>query len=107
MHASEPPSTTVRAFLSYAHKDEDIRGALLAHLALLSRQGLLSLWHDHQIDPGAGFDSRINVMLETADLVILLVSASFLSSDYCYEKEMRRALAPHHLGNCRVVPVVR
>jgi len=73
----------------------------------LEPSGLLSLWHDHQIDPGAGFDSRINVMLETADLVILLVSASFLSSDYCYEKEMRRALAPHHLGNCRVVPVVR
>jgi hypothetical protein len=97
----------VRAFLSYSHKDEDISGALVAHLALLSRQDLLSLWHDHQIDPGAGFDSRINVMLETADLVILLVSASFLSSDYCDEKEMRRALARHHLGNCRVVPVVR
>jgi hypothetical protein len=98
MDASEPPSTTVRAFLSYSHKDEDIRGALVAHLALLSRQGLSCLSGRSPVDPGAGVDSRINVMLETADLIILLVSASFLSSDYCYEKEMRRALARHHLG---------
>lgn len=37
---------------------------------------------------------------------MLLVSADFLSSDYCYDIEMSRALERHASGSARVIPVI-
>ncbi len=50
--------------------------------------------------------SRISDHLETADVVLLLVSADFLASDYCYQTELTRALERHRAGSARVVPIV-
>ncbi len=38
--------------------------------------------------------------------MLLLVSASFLASNYCYEIEMKRAIARHEAGEARVIPVI-
>jgi TIR domain len=47
-------------------------------------------------------DNHIN----TADVVLLLISPDFIASDYCYEREMRRALERHEKGEARVIPVI-
>src|SRR5262249_27655165 len=44
--------------------------------------------------------------LERADIILLLVSADFIASDYCYEKELKRALERHEKGEARVIPVI-
>ena len=44
--------------------------------------------------------------LESADIVLLLVSPDFLASDYCYEREMLRAVERHKAGACTVIPVI-
>jgi len=49
---------------------------------------------------------RIDENLESADIVLLLVSPAFLASDYCHEVEMQRALARHEEGTARVIPVI-
>ena len=41
---------------------------------------------------------------QDADLILLLISPDFMASDYCYGKEMQRALERHREGTCRVVP---
>ena len=41
-----------------------------------------------------------------ADIILLLVSADFIASDYCYETEMQKALARHAKGVAKVVPVI-
>lgn len=38
--------------------------------------------------------------------MLLLVSPDFLDSDYCYDKEMSRALERHAAGACIVIPVI-
>jgi hypothetical protein len=38
--------------------------------------------------------------------VLLLISPDFIASDYCYEREMERALERHHKGEARVIPVI-
>ncbi len=93
-------------FLSYSHRDEPRRDRLEKHLALLKREGRITLWHDREIRGGEGWAERISDHLETADLVLLLVSADFLASDYCYETEMTRALERHNGGEARAVPIV-
>src|SRR5262249_51398886 len=51
-------------------------------------------------------EQEIENHLSTADIVLLLVSATFLASDYCYSKEMKWALQRHNQGTARVVPII-
>lgn len=93
-------------FLSYSHKDEELRKELETHLALLKRQGVVSTWHDRRITAGSDVDKTISSELESSQIVLLLVSAHFLDSDYCYEKEMKRALEKHEEKTAVVIPVI-
>ena len=96
----------VRVFISYAHKDERFRLALEPHLKLLQRQRLITMWHDRLIKPGAEWKDVIDANLEHAKIILLLVSADFIASDYCWEIEMQRALERHEKGEARVTPVI-
>lgn len=99
-------SKPARLFYSYSHKDEDLRNELEEQLALLKRQGFISGWHDRRIVPGQEWAATINENLESADVILLLVSAAFLNSDYCYDKEMKRALERHETKQASVIPIL-
>ncbi len=96
----------VKLFFSYSHKDEQLRNELETHLALLKRQGVISSWHDRRITAGSAFDQIINSELESSQIILLLISANFLASDYCYEKELSRALEKHKNESAVVIPVI-
>jgi hypothetical protein len=96
----------VEVFFSYSHRDDDLRQSLLTHLALLKREGLILPWHDRQIDAGDDWEGEIDGHLETAQIVLLLVSPDFIASDYSYDREMKRALERHERGECRVIPII-
>jgi tetratricopeptide (TPR) repeat protein len=98
--------TPVEVFCSYAHEDEVWRQKLETHLSLLKRQGLISLWHDRLISPGTDWAKTIDAHLETASVILLLVSADFLASDYCYSLEMKRASERQEAGEARVIPIL-
>ncbi|HEY6542300.1 MAG TPA: FxSxx-COOH system tetratricopeptide repeat protein, partial [Ktedonobacteraceae bacterium] len=98
--------TPIEVFCCYSHADEKWLRRLEIHLSLLQRQGLISLWHDRLIAPGAEWARTIDTHLETASVILLLVSADFLASDYCYSIEMKRALERHAANEARVVPIL-
>ena len=85
-------------FFSYSHADEALRDRLEVHLSLLKRQGVIETWHDRRISPGEAIDRSIGTRLDTADVILLLVSPDFVASDYCYDVEMTRALERHERG---------
>ncbi len=93
-------------FFSYSHKDEAARNELEVHLSMLRREGLIDAWHDRRIGAGQDLQSIISEKLESADIILLLVSPYFLASDYCYEIEMTRALERHASGEARVIPII-
>jgi hypothetical protein len=95
-----------KLFFSYSHKDEELRNELETHLALLKRQGVISSWYDRRITAGSDFGQVINSELESSQIILLLFSAHFLASDYCYEKEMMRAIEKHKDGSAIVIPVI-
>src|SRR2546423_4059414 len=99
-------SIPIEIFFFYAHEDEAWLRRFEKHLILLKRQGLISLWHDRLISPGTDWTQAIDTRLETASIVLLLVSADFIASDYCFGIEMRRALARQEAGEARVIPVL-
>lgn len=95
-----------KVFFSYSHADEALRDQLEKQLAMLKRQGLIESWHDRRIIAGNEVDNEISAQMEGADIILLLVSSDFLASDYCYEREMTRALERHHAGVAKVIPVI-
>lgn len=99
-------STHVEIFCSYAHADEVWLQKLQAHLSLLKWQGLISLWYDRLIAPGTDWARTIDMHLETASIILLLVSADFFASDYCYGIELKRALERQAAGEVRVLPIL-
>ena len=103
---SRLPHGPIAVFYSYSHKDEALRERLEVHLKLLKRQGIIEDWHDRRISAGTEWEGQINQYLESAQLILLLISADFLASDYCYDKEMQRALARHEAGEARVIPIM-
>ncbi|WP_309144804.1 TIR domain-containing protein [Bradyrhizobium sp. CCGB12] len=58
-----------------------------------------SVWHDRRISAGQEFAAEIDRHIETDDIILLLVSADFLASDYCYDIEMTRAMERHEAGD--------
>jgi internalin A len=99
-------SGAVRIFISYSHKDEEFRAELDTHLKIFQRLGLIETWHDRQISAGDDWASEISQNLDQSDIVLLLISADFLASNYCYETEMKRALLREFEGQARVVPII-
>lgn len=93
-------------FFSYSHADEALRDQLEKQLSLLKRQGVIEVWHDRRIGAGQEFGKEIDRHVETDNIILLLVSADFLASDYCYDKEMTRAMARHEAGDAVVIPVI-
>lgn len=93
-------------FISYCHKDEELRDIFETHLAMLKREQKISVWHDRRIVIGENLDNTISENLISADIVILLISADFLNSDYCFEKEMRAAMERQREGSARILSVI-
>ena len=100
------PAKPARIFISYAREDEDLREKLEKQLAILRRQGLIETWHDRRIGAGSEWAGAIDRELEAADIILLLVSADFLASDYIYDIELKRAMERHEAGTATVIPVI-
>jgi tetratricopeptide (TPR) repeat protein len=96
----------MKVFYSYSHKDEKFRETLEEHLSLLRRQEIISEWHDRRISAGREWAGRIDEHLKTADIILLLISSSFLASNYCYDVELTLAIERYKGGESRVIPVI-
>ena len=93
-------------FFSYCHRDEDLMKELVKHLSILKRQGIVRDWHDRQIIAGSEWEGQIDEHLNSAQVILLLVSSDFLASDYCWGVETQKAMQRHEAGEACVIPVI-
>lgn len=70
-------------FLSHAQTDRQLRDELAAHLSTLRRQGIINEWSDGNIAPGSDYQEQLLLHLNQAQLILLLISADYLASDFC------------------------
>ena len=93
-------------FISYSHQDQAFRQELDKHLSNLKRQQMITAWYDGDISPGTDWQSQIIEHLNSAEIILLLVSADFMASDFCYSTELTQAIARHDAGQVRVIPIL-
>jgi len=96
----------LRIFCGYAHEDQALFQQLKKALAVLIRQEAVSIWHYGDLLPGDQWEYEIERELNTADLILLLISPAFIASDYCWSKEMQWAITRHTIGEARVIPLL-
>jgi tetratricopeptide (TPR) repeat protein len=105
-HIMQEESMAFEIFISYAHEDHAFRLELDKHLSNLRRQQIISSWYDGDITPGTEWQPQIMDHLHTAQIILLLVSADFMASDFCYSIEMKLAIARHNADQARVIPII-
>lgn len=97
---------THKLFISYSHQDEAFLRDLRVHLKPAERRGLIAPWFDRYLLAGDDIDARVRDALRNADLIALIISPDFLASDYCYDIEMKEAVARHNEGHARIIPII-
>ena len=96
----------VTILVCYAHEDERMVRDLKKNLSSLQHSGLIALWDYGNITPGAEWEQEIKKHLDEAQIILLLISPSFLASNYCYTVEMERAIQQHECKEACVIPVI-
>ncbi len=99
-------SAPLEVFCCYAREDQEMLTYLRKHLAPLERQGQITIWSDTNLNAGVEWEKELHQHLESADIVLLLISPDFMASDYCYSTEMARAIARHNEGSAQVIPIL-
>ena len=74
-------------FVSYSRKDKKWLDSLMEHLAPLRQRGM-DVWTDQQIEPGNLWNQEIEKRLAMTRVAILLVTPSYLSSQYVVSHEL-------------------
>ena len=96
----------IKVFICYAREDEALLLILKKHLRPLQRQGLITLWNDRNISAGTDWAQEIAKQLNSAQIILLLISPDFIDSDYCYSVEMQRAMTRHEQKQAQVIPII-
>lgn len=96
----------ISVFISYSHEDEMYKDKLEKHLSILKRNNIIETWHDRKIVPGQEWNKKILEELESAQIILLLVSVDFLNSNFCYDIEIKRAVERHNNGEAVLIPII-
>jgi len=95
-----------KLFVSYCHDDEYLQEEFRKHCSALVRNKRIGIWYDRCILAGELLGESIDDNLLSSDVVVLLVSSSFINSDYCVNKEYQTAKLMHSEGTARLVPII-
>jgi hypothetical protein len=99
-------SEHTKVFVSYSHKDRKHLERLQVHLKDLERKGMIDLWSDTKIVPGANWREEIKRAIETSSVGVLLVSADFLASQFIAEDELPSLLKAAETRGALILSVI-
>jgi len=79
---------------------------LLTHLKPLQRDGIIDLWVDQNIQPGARWQEEIETALNTAKVAVLVITADFLASDFITNNELPILLEASEKDGAIIIPLI-
>ncbi len=108
---SDAPEKTVHVFVSYAREDKrwldpEYRYNLIPFLAESLRRHNVVFWYDTELKPGDVFKRQIEAEIDQAQVALLIVSQSFLNSDFIEQIEVPRIAERARRSEAIVIPVL-
>ena len=108
---SETREKTVHVFVSYAREDKrwldpEYRCNLIPFLAESLRRYDVVFWYDSELKPGDVFKRQIEAEIDQAQIALLIVSQSFLNSEFIEQVEMPLIAERARRGETIVIPVL-
>lgn len=100
MESTQSPKKLIRF---YADEDKDLWKQLKNHGKALEQAGLLTLWDQDRIPPGADQAEVIDEQFATAGIILVLQSADFLANS---QEIVQQALVQKEQRQMSVVPVI-
>lgn len=106
MQQEPQPTEAVEIFYPYSHNpdDERLKDELPKQLAGVERQGVIVSWHDRKVIGGQEWAGEIDAHINTAGVILLLISPDFMASGYCNSRlphaARRLPRAHHHPLSC-------
>lgn len=98
--------TALRVFISYSHKDREMKEDLEIFLFQLKDSKYIDVWQDGELTAGEEFNAEISEALQHADIILLLVSQYFIVSPFIRQEELSVAMDRHEQGKARVIPII-
>ena len=98
------PKPTV--FLSYSRKDKAWKRRLRSHLKVLEQVGSFDVWDDRRIGVEDTWYDKIRMAVDDADAAICMISADYLSSDFCVKEEIPYLLKKREEKGMLLLPVL-
>lgn len=97
----------VRIFISYSSKDVELMSDLLTQLRVLTiSDKQIEFWQDGLLEPGIAWDAEIKDKLYNAHIVLMLISASFLTTEYVLNIEIKNTLLRQERGEVSALPII-
>src|SRR5207245_986957 len=94
-----------RVYCSAHERNAPYRDELECHFSPLKRQGQILTWHNDATLPGVDYQRESEYYFNSADLLLLLVSHYYFSSETCWNI-LQQALKRHEAGMAHLVPVL-
>ncbi len=93
-------SSPIKMFIAYSGEDRSYLEAFKRHIVVLTKgtDPVFTIWSDQDMTPGEEWDIMIKQQIESAEFIVLLVSAHSLNSNY-FDVSMRSMQAV-------VVPII-
>jgi nucleoside phosphorylase len=102
---SPDSAEVLEVFYSYVYEDEHLATQLRQQLAIPKWNGLITEWYEGKIAPGEDWNEHLR-HLDSARIIMLLVSPDYIASERHYRVEVTRAMEQHRAGNAMVIPVL-
>ena len=96
----------IDVFIAYSQADKALLDRLVIQLRSVERFGLIDSWHDGEIQAGSNREEAILAAMRKAEVILLLISADFLASEFSYEKEIKLAKELHDQKSAVMIPVI-
>ena len=87
-------------------RDAKQHDALVVRLKPMVSEGLVDTWSDRCLVAGQPWDDEIRRELDSADVILFLLSAQFEASGYIQGVEVKRALERAEKGEVQLVPII-
>ncbi|MGH7999447.1 MAG: CHASE2 domain-containing protein [Brasilonema sp.] len=102
------PTQPIDIFLSCSHteEDEELRNKLESHLSTLRLEGEITIWHARKVIAGTEFDNKVKQHLNSAHIILLLISPDFFNSREGWDRYKERDIQRKADVEARIIPIL-